>query len=226
MKHSPCRVNWGGEFATLQLHFAIETCYCKFTAQILTRYSVQTDASMISVAYSDTSISLTSVKSPPRTSSSSSTTRANFRRAVSNPLSSSTRSSLSSVQSDVSTSTAATARDDTLVTQAASKKYRFDAAPKLVKTPWEADRSKRAFPRQWQGDGVAARPSTSRGQPSILSQRVFKVLPAEVYDCILEQMDQLAFSEKSGACLSCYLADLYSLCLVSRTWEARARQKL
>jgi hypothetical protein len=197
-------------------------------------YSAQADvSSMVSVAYTDASISITSVKTTPRTSSSSSTTRANFRRAVSNPLSLSTRSSsFSSVHSDVSTSTAATAREDSSMTAAAaaaaaaSKKYRFDAAPKLVKTPWEADRSKRAFPRQWQGDGVAARPSTSRGQPSGLSQRVFQTLPAEVYDCVLEQMEGFAFADKAGACLSCYLADLYSLCLVSRTWEARVKQKL
>jgi hypothetical protein len=112
-----------------------------------------------------------------------------------------------------------------------SRKYRFSSAPKLVKTPWEADRSKRAFSRQWRQEreqetepGTLQRSSTGR-KPS-LSAGVFKRLPPEVYDCMLRQLELLHFSQREGACLSCYLADVMSLCLTSKAWEWRARRSL
>jgi hypothetical protein len=108
-----------------------------------------------------------------------------------------------------------------------SKKYRFSSAPKLVKTPWEADRSKRAFSRQWAQDRESQdglRALTGR-KPS-LSAGVFKRLPREVYDCILRQLELLHFAQPEGACLSCHLADMVSLCLTSKAWEPRARRSL
>ncbi len=112
-----------------------------------------------------------------------------------------------------------------------SRKYRFSSAPKLVKTPWEADRSKRAFSRQWRQErdqepepGPLQRSPTGRKQS--LSAGVFRQLPREVYDCILRQLERLHFSQGDGACLSCYLADVTSLCLTSKAWEWRARRSL
>jgi hypothetical protein len=105
------------------------------------------------------------------------------------------------------------------------KKYRFDAAPKLVKTPWEADRSKTAFARQWQGDPTSiARPTTAKSV--VLSARVFKHLPDEIYDCILRQLEATHLKTEGGACVSCLHMDLYNLCLVSKAWNRRARIKL
>ena len=109
-----------------------------------------------------------------------------------------------------------------------SKKYRFSSAPKLVKTPWEADRSKRAFSRQWAQDQESQDgPGTlQRARKPSLSAGVFKRLPREVYDCILRQLEQLHFAQPEGACLSCHLADMVSLCLTSKAWEPRARRSL
>ena len=114
---------------------------------------------------------------------------------------------------------------------ASSKRYRFSSAPKLVKTPWEADRSKRAFSRQWRESqdepGTLQRTLTGgAGRKQSLSAGVFKELPREVYDCILRQIEALHFAQAEGACLSCYLADVLSLCLTSKAWEPRARRTL
>jgi hypothetical protein len=113
-----------------------------------------------------------------------------------------------------------------------AKKYRFSSAPKLVKTPWEADRSKRAFSRQWrqerepQDEPGTLQRSLEGGRKPSLSAGVFKRLPREVYDCILRQLEALHFEQREGACLSCYLADVMSLCLTSKAWEPRARRSL
>ncbi|KAF2665678.1 hypothetical protein BT63DRAFT_428626 [Microthyrium microscopicum] len=109
-----------------------------------------------------------------------------------------------------------------------AKKYRFDTAPKLVKTPWEADRSKRAFARQWQESGAVPRPSTgksSNGLPQ-LPARIFKRLPIEVYQCIITQLAEMYMRSDGGACLTCYLADLNSLSLTSKSWRVVAQRAL
>jgi hypothetical protein len=105
------------------------------------------------------------------------------------------------------------------------KKYRFDTAPKLVKTPWEADRSKdrKAFQRQFPPATVLApRPVTPKALPS----RFFQDLPKEVYDCILRQLENVHFCHAAGVCVSCYLSDITSLSLTSRAWERASRQQL
>jgi hypothetical protein len=105
------------------------------------------------------------------------------------------------------------------------RKYRFDTAPKLVKTPWEADRSKekKIFQRQFPPSSLlATRPVTARALPS----RFFQDLPREVYDCILRQLENLHFGHAAGVCVSCYLSDITSLSLTSRAWERASRQQL
>lgn len=55
---------------------------------------------------------------------------------------------------------------------------------------------------------------------------MFKRLPLEIYSCILEQLRMSHSSPPSQSCATCYLRDLYSLALVSRTWDRAARMKL
>lgn len=105
------------------------------------------------------------------------------------------------------------------------KKYRFDAAPKLVKTPWEADRAKTAFSRQWQMDPSAI-PRPTTGKSVVLSSRVFKHLPDEIYDCILRQLEAMFLRQEGGACVSCFHMELSNLCLISKGWNRRVRIKL
>jgi hypothetical protein len=90
-----------------------------------------------------------------------------------------------------------------------------DDIPKLVKTPWEAERlSKSYIPRN--------RRPASRTFPS----RFFEQLPDEVYQCILAQLEGCHFNDGSGTCATCYMKDLHTLTLTSRNWERSSRQQL
>jgi hypothetical protein len=93
----------------------------------------------------------------------------------------------------------------------------FDQAPRLVKTPWEADRSMRAaMPR------YTRRPATGRSLP----ERIFREMPDEIYECIVRQLENSYFSDAAGTCLNCYMRDLHSLSLTSHMWYRAARQQL
>lgn len=111
--------------------------------------------------------------------------------------------------------------------ETSAKKFRFDAAPKLVKTPWEADRAKTPGSYFLRQDLVGARPSTSKSTKStVANTRVFKNVPGEVYECILQHLESMHINTKHGACVSCFHMDLYNLCLTSKAWNARARKIL
>ncbi|KAF2473485.1 uncharacterized protein BDR25DRAFT_341529 [Lindgomyces ingoldianus] len=85
--------------------------------------------------------------------------------------------------------------------------------PRLTKTPWELERNKK-------------NPVWRRSRPEYLfPAHVFKKLPREVYDCILEQLECLHFGQNQ-ACSSCYLKDLYNLSLTSRAWDRAATLQL
>ena len=95
----------------------------------------------------------------------------------------------------------------------------FDDIPRLVKTPWEADRTMRAtMPRST----ARNRPATSRSLP----ERFFREMPDEIYECIVAQLQVLYFSDSAGTCISCYTRDLYNLALTSTTWYRAARRQL
>jgi hypothetical protein len=90
-----------------------------------------------------------------------------------------------------------------------------DDIPKLVKTPWEAERSSKShIPR--------SRRPASRNFPS----RFFENLPDEVYHCILAQLEECYFDDRFGTCTACYMKDLHSLTLTSRNWERSSRRQL
>lgn len=93
----------------------------------------------------------------------------------------------------------------------------FSDVPKLVRTPWEADRSKRPL--------TARRPLTLLA-PKPLPAHIFKSLPREIYDCILQQLEQSYFESDIGACTTCYMKDLYNVALTSRAWKKAARRQL
>jgi hypothetical protein len=85
--------------------------------------------------------------------------------------------------------------------------------PCLTKTPWEAERHRRNS--VWNRTSHEAR----------LSHRVFKNLPREVYDCILEWLELQHFGNQQY-CPSCHLRDLCSLSLTSRAWDRAATIQL
>jgi hypothetical protein len=76
--------------------------------------------------------------------------------------------------------------------------------PHLTQTSWERERYKRQ-----------RCPKSADVQ---LSEAIFKTLPREVYECIISQLEQIYLGQE-GPCSACYLRDLYSLSLVSRTWD-------
>ncbi|TID25210.1 hypothetical protein E6O75_ATG04415 [Venturia nashicola] len=90
-----------------------------------------------------------------------------------------------------------------------------DDVPKLVKTPWEVERSKRSYV-----------PRLRRPAARTLPSRFFEKLPEEVYQCIVAQLEESYFSDEFGTCTTCYMKDLHSLMLTSRDWERVSRRKL
>lgn len=90
----------------------------------------------------------------------------------------------------------------------------FETAPAPVKTPWELERYKRhSIPRRTRPVGL-------------LPPHVFRGLPREIYDCILQQLQFLHFDAASQVCPSCYLRDVRNLGLTSRAWGKAAREQL
>lgn len=55
---------------------------------------------------------------------------------------------------------------------------------------------------------------------------VFKRLPQEVYDTILNQLELLHTGSHQQGCLTCFQRDLHALSLTSRVWEKAVRAKL
>lgn len=51
-------------------------------------------------------------------------------------------------------------------------------------------------------------------------------MPDEVYECIVQQLEGIYFSDASGTCVSCYTRDLYNLSFTSHSWYRAARQQL
>jgi hypothetical protein len=95
----------------------------------------------------------------------------------------------------------------------------FDDIPRLVKTPWEADRSMRAtMPLR----STRNRPATGRSLP----ERIFREMPDEIYECVVQQLERSYFSDVAGTCINCYTRDLYNLSLTSHTWYRAARRQL
>ncbi|KAH7077697.1 hypothetical protein BKA63DRAFT_270205 [Paraphoma chrysanthemicola] len=79
--------------------------------------------------------------------------------------------------------------------------------PHLTKTPWELERNKKHS--SWR---------KSKAEEPSFPAHFFERLPKEVYECIVAQLDHIHLRHER-ACPSCYLRDLYSLSLVSRTWD-------
>ncbi|KAF2263718.1 hypothetical protein CC78DRAFT_603238 [Lojkania enalia] len=85
--------------------------------------------------------------------------------------------------------------------------------PHLTKTPWELGRNKKKSAwRRTQFEHV-------------FSAQYFRRLPKEVYECIVNQLELLHF-EPDQACPSCYLKDMCSLSLTSRSWDCAVTPKL
>ncbi|KAL5418301.1 hypothetical protein PMIN04_007344 [Paraphaeosphaeria minitans] len=104
-------------------------------------------------------------------------------------------------------------RNASLVTSPHTMAYDTSEIPRLTRTPWEVERYKR--------NSVWKRAP----QEAQLPQHVFKNLPREVYDCILEWLE-LQCLGKNQQCPPCYLRDLCSLSLTSRAWDRAATNQL
>ena len=55
---------------------------------------------------------------------------------------------------------------------------------------------------------------------------VFKYLPTEIYDCILQQLQVVHMRPNTQSCATCYTRDLYNLALTSRAWDRAVRVQL
>ena len=73
-------------------------------------------------------------------------------------------------------------------------------------------------------------PSSLKSRPSLPSSQsqlhlktshrpVFRGLPPEIYDCILQQLRESHEDSTSQSCQTCHLRDLCSLALTSRAWD-------
>lgn len=91
----------------------------------------------------------------------------------------------------------------------------MEDVPKLVKTPWEAERSSKSYV-----------PRTRRPASRTFPSRFFERLPEEVYQCIVARLEGSYFGDKFGTCTTCYMKDLHSLTLTSRDWERSSRRNL
>jgi hypothetical protein len=89
--------------------------------------------------------------------------------------------------------------------------------PHLTKTPWELERSKRPF------FGRSYPPPPPR---KTLPERVFKSLPIEVYQCMLDQLKWAHLESKDETCTACYLKDVWSLATTSKRWSWLAEDQL
>jgi hypothetical protein len=54
----------------------------------------------------------------------------------------------------------------------------------------------------------------------------FKRVPPKIYDCILNQLQDLHMDPSQFSCLTCFQRDLHSLALTSRAWEKAVRNRL
>lgn len=63
-------------------------------------------------------------------------------------------------------------------------------------------------------------------RPRAQRRPFFKILPLEVYDCILLQLRIIHEDPQSQSCQSCHLRDLWSLSLTSRTWDKAVVKRL
>ncbi|KAF2828636.1 hypothetical protein CC86DRAFT_444791 [Ophiobolus disseminans] len=86
--------------------------------------------------------------------------------------------------------------------------------PHLTKTPWELERHKKRS--RWRRSKVVE---------NELPVAVFKILPKEVYQCIVVQLEQIHLRQ-TESCSSCYLRDLHSLSLVSRAWDKATTSRM
>ena len=55
---------------------------------------------------------------------------------------------------------------------------------------------------------------------------LFKRLPQEIYECILQHLATVHLSVSSTSCATCYMRDLCSLALTSRAWDRAVRKQL
>lgn len=79
-------------------------------------------------------------------------------------------------------------------------------------------------------------PSLSSQRSSFITQQklrstrppppVFQNLPLEIYECIVLQLRIFHEAQASSSCQTCYLRDLCSLALTSRTWDRVVRAHL
>ncbi|KAF1983677.1 hypothetical protein K402DRAFT_360674 [Aulographum hederae CBS 113979] len=99
----------------------------------------------------------------------------------------------------------------------ASQSSAADDVPRLIKTPWEQDRSLRP---------VSRRPSKLLKPPPVLPARFFQTLPKEIYACIVRQLEILHLASDRKTCPTCYLRDLCSLFLTSRRFNHAATDQL
>lgn len=93
---------------------------------------------------------------------------------------------------------------------------RFDHPPTLVRTPWELERGRPNS--QWS--------RTAGDRTKSCPWRVFAQLPREIYQCIIEHVENVHRDADGGVDVAGRQHDLRSLCLVDKQWHRAAREHL
>lgn len=66
----------------------------------------------------------------------------------------------------------------------------------------------------------------TKARAKVPCRAIFKALPPEVYDCILQQLRVLHETPESQSCQTCHVRDLCSLSLTSRAWDKAVVKRL
>ncbi|SMQ47307.1 unnamed protein product [Zymoseptoria tritici ST99CH_1A5] len=99
--------------------------------------------------------------------------------------------------------------------------HHFDATPTLVRTPWEFDRGR--------PDSRWTRTPSIRGRPSTSASHYFRTLaelPKEIYQTIVEHLQDVHTSHSNRLDVSSLRRDLRSMCLVNTQLHRIARAQL
>ena len=90
-------------------------------------------------------------------------------------------------------------------------------------TSWVSNYTQPTVPSPVSGTfSLRSKPS----HPGLQRGPIFKRISQEVYDCILEQLQDLHSDRLSPSCATCYMRDLVALQLTSRSWDKAVRKTL
>lgn len=103
-----------------------------------------------------------------------------------------------------------------------------DGRPTLVQTPWELRRDKKLqkLPRSVDPRRQSMPMTLIAKLEYQFPRKYFQNLPKEIYEKIIEHVELSYFDNQEGGCVTCYLHDMYNICLTSRPWLVAATRRM